>query len=241
MSGAVHPLLSYGSPKACDPFYADVSALLHFNGADGSTDIIDETGLTFNVIGDAHLSTAQKQFGNASLFLDNSGGDYVVCTASSVPAFDFGSGSFTIEFWVRPTLSSDGGVVSKRTLDPVGWALEVRASGAVWLRAKIGGVYSDTQVTTSAGVVLPNVWSFVALVRDGNDWVIYVNGINVGSSAIAGVLDNETDIALTIGASTNGSDENQYHGYIDEMRLTKGVARYTEDFTPPTAEFPGPC
>lgn len=218
-----------------DPDYADVTLLMHFDGTNGSTTFTDQKGHTFTAGGNAQLDTAEKEFGTASLLLDGTG-DYISTPDSA--DFDFGSGDFTIEFWANPaSLASDGGVISKRPPLANGWAIEIRATGAVWLRANIGGIYSDTQVVTGTGVITAGTWYYVALVRSGTSWYIFVDGVVQGTATISGTLENSAN-ALAMGRSAYSTDENPFNGNIDEMRITKGVARYTSGFSTPVAPFP---
>jgi hypothetical protein len=228
-----------GSEKTpVDPQFTSVSLLLHGNGTNGSTTIVDSSQFpkTVTAFGNAQISTAQGKFGTASIAFDGNG-DYV--QSADNPAFDISSGNFTIECFVYPLGSTDRGICSKRNVGaPEGFALEVRATGAVWLRNKIDGTYSDVNFQTATGLVSNSAWTHIALVRDGSLFSIYVNGTSRATRTSAGLLDNPPR-ALVIGKSTSdASNENPFNGYIDEFRLTKGVARYTANFTPPTAAFP---
>lgn len=216
-----------------DPHWASVSALLHFDGPNDSTAIVDEKGNVWTAYNNARISTSQSKFGGSSLYLDGSS-DYIE-TPFATP-FVLGSGDFTIEAFIRPAAAVDGSVISQRNSGAAGWAIEARGTGAVWVRALIGGIWSDTRITTSPGVVALNAWSHLAFVRHGDSWTIYVNGNNEGAITSSGVIDNNA-APLRLGRSQQSS-ENDFNGHIDEVRVTKGVARYTGNFTPPTAPFP---
>lgn len=217
-----------------DPYFASVSSLLHFEGADTSTTFTDQKGKTWTAFNQAQIDTAQFKFGSASGQWDGAS-DYI--ETPSHTDFNFNFDSFTIECFVRPDLAADRSVISRRGTGANGWALEVRATGAVWLRAMIGGSWSDTQITTATGLVVAATWTHIALVRDGSNWTIYVGGTSSGTLTNAGTLDDSSSEAIRMGRSQSSS-ENDYSGHIDEMRVTKGVARYTANFTPPVAAFP---
>jgi hypothetical protein len=209
------------------------SLLLHFDGANASTTLVDEVGHPFTASGNAQISTAESKFGGTSLLLDGTG-DYI-STADSAD-FDFGSSSFTIEAWIRPNLSADRSIISKRdSTSTTGWALEARSTGAVWFRANIGGSWSDTALATTTGILTTNTWAHVALVRNGSSWTLYVDGVSRATLTNSGALSNVAT-ALRLGMS-NQAGENYYSGYIDEVRINKGEALYTSAFVVPTQQY----
>lgn len=217
-----------------DPHWANVSSLLHFEGPNGSTTFTDERPNTWTAFNDAKISTAQFKFGTSSGAWDGSG-DYISTPFST--ALNISTGDFTYEAFIRPNLGTDGNIGSQRDSGATGWALEARGDGAVWLRAMINGSYSDLRITTPPGVLTPGVWQHVALTRNGNLFTIWVNGVSSGTLTSSGALDNNGGAPLRIGRSQQGS-ENDYNGFMDEFRLTKGICRYTSTFTPPSAPFP---
>jgi len=88
--------------------------------------------------------------------------------------------------------------------------------------------------TTSA----TGTWHHVAVVRDGTSMVLYVNGTNVGSATISSSRSLNLGLGGAVWVGNNGSSSTAYKGYIDDLRITKGVARYTANFTPPEAKLP---
>ena len=91
---------------------------------------------------------------------------------------------------------------------------------------------------TSSSSFSANTWHHIALVRNSNLFTLYVNGNSVGTFTEG---KNMTDNALTIGSAVDhraNTSDFKMNGYIDEIRITKGIARYTANFTPPTAQFP---
>ena len=220
-------------PVSDDPYWGNVVSLIHFDGADASTTFTDQKGKSWTATGNAQLDTAQFKFGTASLLLD--GTTDKIQTASSSD-FDFGTGAFTIECWVRPAVLYFGAFISRRTFSANGWVLGMFDDGSVALRAKIGAAYSDTYLRSAAGVLTAGVWSHVALTRTGSDWYLFVDGVVVDTLTNAGALHDQAE-SVRIGVANNAS-EWDYNGHIDEVRITKGVARYTAAFTPPSAPFP---
>jgi hypothetical protein len=91
-------------------------------------------------------------------------------------------------------------------------------------------------LSTSGVSVRGGAWHHVAVVRNGTAWALYVDGTSRSANTWSGAI---SDIA---GAVRIGQDQfygRDFNGYIDDLRITKGVARYTSNFTPPTAELPG--
>lgn len=98
----------------------------------------------------------------------------------------------------------------------------------------ISDCYDDVGGGVGSIAITPNVWHHFAYVRKGNVWTGYIDGQQDFTKTVAGTLINKSEdkrIGLW-GNSTYG-----YRGYIDEFRVTKGIARWTENFTPPTVPY----
>lgn len=217
-----------------DPYWSNVVALLHMDGTDGSTTFIDERGHTFTAAGNAQIDTAQSLFGGASGIFDGSG-DFLSSPAST--AWDISTGDWTIEMAVRWVAGANRGLMCRRSGGTNGWALNIRSDGSVVLRANIAGTWSDAWMPTAAGIVPTGTWTTIAFVRAGDIFRIFVGGTQASTMTKSGAIDNESSVALYIGTN-NQSGEDYYNGWLDEVRFTKGVARYTANFTPPDAPFP---
>jgi hypothetical protein len=217
-----------------DPYFSSVSLLLHGTGTNGSTSIIDSSPLpkTVTAFGNAQISTAQSKFGGASIAFDGTG-DYLRVASTGTPG-DLGSGNFTVECWSYlisrtsqyPSLVSN---YSTFNVNSFGLFADYNESGKYQIA--LGGFPT---VTSSADVVY-NQWVYVAVVRSAGTVTLYVNGTSSGSSANTANLTGNTG-ALWIGSP--GDIDSPINGYIDDLRITKGIARYTANFTPPTAPFP---
>lgn len=211
-----------------DPFWANVVSLLHLDGTNGSTTITDETGRAWTAQGNASISTAQARF-NQSLALDGTG-DYIQSADSA--DFDFGSGDFTIECFARRSVSADQIIMGQWgvTVANRSWLMYVSAGNTLTFAGHTTGGFSHTDgQLTSTGV-----WYHVMACRSGGTLYLGVNGI-VASTAVSGALQNSpspVQIGIYDGATL------PFNGFIDEVRITKGVARYTANFTPPSAPFP---
>ena len=218
-----------------DPSYSSVSLLLHCDGANNSTTFTDNSPSpkTASVFGDAKISTAQSKFGGASALFDGNG-DYIEYTVNT--AFAFGTGNFTVECWVwrngtqvdfAPLISagSSGGTSGS-------WVLGFGAtseSSSNKLRFTTG----LTPVMFDAGVSPNQQWFHAAVARQGSTVRLFVDGVQVATMTSAADL-TESLIRITRGRGSAF----YFNGYLDDIRITKGVARYTGNFTPPSASFP---
>jgi len=206
-----------------DPHFAEVVALLNFDGADDSTTFTDVKGHTFTAYNNAQIDTAQSKFGGASLLLDGSG-DYISSPASA--DWNISTGDWTIELWINPDVVSgvENGLICRRSSGANGWAIDIGASGEVRFRALIGGAWSDSWMNTPANTIAAGVWSYVGVKRAGNVFSIWVDGAQKSTFTNTGAIANQSTEALCIGMSSSGG-ENDFDGWIDGLRFTKGVAR----------------
>jgi hypothetical protein len=234
---------SYPGSITGDPKFSNCSILMHCNGNNGSTTFIDNspTPKTVTANGNAQISTTQSKFGGASAYFDGTG-DYLSTNTSS--DFAFGTGDFTVECWIYSsdvsgstqrgflqTSDTSGGLKTSYTTGIV-IAQGSIVGGAALTGALIANV-AGTAVSSSVAVITTNTWYHIALVRLSGTSTLYVNGTSVGSATTAG---NCSGTYLAIGGYYNTSF--LYQGYLDELRITKGVARYTSNFTVQSEEFP---
>ena len=213
-----------------DLYYDSVSLLLHCDGTNGSTTFIDNspTPKTITPAGSAQISTTQSKFGTASASFDGSG-DYLALDGSS--DFIFGTNDFTIEFNVY---FNSGGV---------NILYDHASSGSSGLFPTIYRNYnsivyavSGTDLITGAGTINTNTWYHIAVSRNGTSTRLFVDGIQLGSTYTGASNLSVAPTRPMIGG--NGTSTTYMHnGYIDELRVTKGVARYTANFTPPIAAY----
>ena len=204
-------------------------SLLHFDGDDASTTFTDESGKTWTAYGDAQLDTTQKKLGTASGLFDGTG-DYI-----STPDHDdwnFGSGNFTIDLWLY--LNSLSGVQI-----PIGQRSDINNRWNLYFSFPsqgLGFYWKPTESYlfqgSSAGWSA-NTWYHVAVVRNGDEFKLYRDGVAVATQSLSGSLPDITDGALYIGGTADG----MFSGQIDEVRISKGIARWTSNFTPPTSAY----
>ena len=198
------PLHSYQLYR--DPF---TKLLIHFDGTDGATTYTAETDQVVTFVANAQLDTAQYKFETASLLLDGTG-DYVTISDSSDWAF--GTGDFTIEAWVRfNALPSDtiAAICSQFTGAGNYWYFGLNdTAGAKTWRFESAGTAINIQKTTTVSL---NTWYHIALVRGGNNFYIFQDGVQVGTTATSSEsVDNPAQV-LVIGTVNT----NYFDGWID--------------------------
>lgn len=198
-------------------------------------------------VGTASVDNSIYKFGGGSLFCPTewaSGGNaqsYVQVSPSS--DWDFGSGDFTIETWFRPPSWSDyagGGTVLVNLWKDGNnfwqfWSTKTNIgyqciSGGSW----VTNIYSDT-VSSMA-----DSWHHLAVVRNGNTWYLFIDGVNKNANLGVGSLSATQwfDAAANLYIGTGkGSGWNDHPNWVDEVRISKGIARWTSNFTPPSSAY----
>jgi hypothetical protein len=230
-----------GGGSGGDSNWSNVVSLLHLDGANNSTTITDQTGKTWTASGTCKISTTQSKFGGASCVFD--GTSFCYATTPNGTDFQFGSGDFTIEAWIYPNANT-GHVIAAN------WR-GVNATDCAWIfyltsgKLQLSyGVGSTNTGTASATGVSNSVWTHVVVQRRGTAIEYYINGVKDANSATltsGAVLNYYAGEPVAIGAlqiSSTSGGSTRFNGYIDDFRITKGVARYTSNFTPPTAAYP---
>lgn len=220
-----------------DPYWDKVGLLLHFDGADGSTACTDSSsyGHTMTRSGLPTIVTAQSKFGGSSGWFPGSGAAFIAPTFSpevTDVTYNLATLEFFVRFndvgstrWICGTDDAGGSGVERVLAVSKNAANNIVASS----RSAGGAITSSTTVTTGQ-------WYHIAYVLDTLTETIYVDGVNVAST----VSDNSgyyATLAFSVGrlGSFTGSS---FIGWLDEFRLTLGVARYTSNFTVPTSAYP---
>ena len=216
-----------------DPYWTSTSLLLHGDGANGSTTIIDSSPSpkTVATFGNAQISTAQSKFGGSSIAFDGNG-DYI--NSPSNPDFAFGTGDFTIELFARFNQIKDQCLYDTLAFGAPG----SRFTGFAWVMQSSGRLnlfHSNQFRLQSTAVFTTNTWYHLVLCRSGSTFGYFIDG---QSDATTSLSPNFTDSRFTCGVVADTAASYFLDGNVDEYRITKGVARYTSNFTPPTAPFP---
>jgi len=176
-------------------------------------------------VGNAQISTSVKKYGTGSLSFDGTG-DYL--RGANIPNLAFGTGDFTVECWAYWTATvADGGFLG--SVGTAGFDFSY-LEGTL----RIGRVDTAWDSTFSSFTPTAGVWYHIAYTRSSGTARAFVNGTQVGSNSTNN--NSYSPIGGVIIGSGNVGDRN-FKGYIDDLRITKGYARYTANFTAPTAAF----
>jgi len=198
--------------------------------------IYDATALNnMETVGNAQVSTTQAKWGSSSMYFDGTG-DYLKFANNN--AFAFGAGNFTVEYWIYPLSFSVNATVFDTRLTG---SSTTGYSDYISITTGNFNLYlgNSTVFTSTFGLTL-NTWTHIAVCRSGTSLRVFINGVQNGSTLTNSI--NMTDTACLVGTNRGtaaGSIGSAYvNGYIEDLRITKGVARYTANFTAPTAAFP---
>lgn len=218
-----------------DTYYTNVSLLLHGDGTNGSTTFTDSgpAARTVTPTGGAQISTGQVKFGSAAMNFPG-GSDYLSTAANS--AFDFGSGDFTIESWIwlDSSLATGQTLFSQRTSStPSGVYAGIVPGSPSVLSVYLGDGSSWFGIATPINLTgATNSWHHYAITRNGSSVYIFFDGALVYTiTGVGGTLSSGNGFVL----GYDLGNFSPFKGYMDDFRITKGVARYTSTFTPPTA------
>jgi len=217
-----------GAKSISAPGASETVLMFDFDGSNNDTSTTDRSSTehtaTFN--GNAKISTAHKKFGSSSIYFDGSG-DYISISSSST--FAFGTSDFTIECWVR-----------RASTGTYPYLFDFRAGGA---DAIVGAIYlnhSDSykpqyyangaaRIGSTVGLSV-DTWYHLAIARSSGTTTMYVDGSSAGSFS-----DSLSYITAPLRIGDYSGNGFGFPGYVDDFRITKGVARYSSNFTPPTA------
>lgn len=196
--------------------------------------IIDNSMMNnLETVGDAKISTVQSKFGGSSMYFDGTGDYLFLPTLNAINLSKFLTAKFTVECWAYLTnSSSDRTIISAINSWGAGanYNIEVRSGGLMHIQL------GNSITMTNGSVSFPlNQWNHIALVRTGaTSTVFYLNGVAVATDTNNWTADEDCPLTVGCFSINGGSLANYWSGYIDDLRITKGVARYTTNFTPST-------
>jgi hypothetical protein len=208
--------------------------LLHMNGTNDSTTFTDSSSSAHTVTanGNAKITTAQGKFAQSGVFDGTT--DYLTIPTST----DFYSnGDFTIDFWVRWATVGNSSFIGKYISGNSEWNFFYQDSK----------LYLQASTASPADVITPNncqwswtpsqdTWYHIACIRYLNTWHVYVNGTEIGEGIVGEGNIPNTNANLEIGTYKAGITHN-HNGYLDEVRISQGIARWDGNFTPPTSAY----
>jgi hypothetical protein len=219
----------YRATSYVDEYAGRDLMLIPFDGANDTPDFYDVTRQqTLVVRGQPVVKTATKKYGSASGFFDGTD-DTILLPAGA--DWDFGYGDFTIEAWIWIATGSSGPrqIMDKFTTwtSDVDFCFEVNSGGYL-------GFYAGDSVPISLfsnSVLNTAQWYHVAVCRAGGTTRTFVDGVAQTSTHTGAVNIPNGKTVVAIGSNSSGA--NYWNGYLDDLRVTKGVARYVSNFTPP--------
>jgi hypothetical protein len=217
--------------------------LLHFDGSDGSTTFVDDnaggSAHTWTATGNTHIDTAQSKFGGSAALFDGTG-DYI--STPDHADFALGASDFTIDaqFYVTVATGSARAIIGQTDagLTAAGSAFVLRreSAGHFTFRLSNGSAFSIITGTTQFSDSLNAGWHHIAVVRTGNVLKMFIDGAQEGGDVAFTGSVNNTGTSFFIGAR-DSTNADAWQGWIDEVRLSVGIARLTASFTPPTRAY----
>lgn len=228
--GTSNLLLGFGGSS--DPFFANVSALLHMDGVDNGTVFTDQKGATWTRSGSGVTDTAQFKFGTASYNSPSGASDNRVSTPSDTK-FGYGTGDLTIEFFIRFNASGTQVFYDQRTLSTEAVVPTIYLSAGEFFYYVDGA----NRINTGTFGFTTDVWYHLAVSKVSGTTRLFVDGTQLGGNYADSHNYIDSNVTLGVTAHSPGAGFN-LDGWIDELRITKGVGRYSANFTPPTAAFP---
>lgn len=182
---------------------------------------------TVTAYGNAQISTTRSKFGGSSAYFDGDG-DYIDCSTST--DLVLGTNDFTVDLWINPSAVDS---TYRRIVTSIQAAF---TAGSFCIR--LSNTNKITFVTfgftlTSTTTPVTGTWYHVAVVKNSGTVKLYINGTEEASSADT---NNYTEGVRYVGGNYNGTSEH-YYGYVDELRISKGISRWTSNFTPPLSEY----
>jgi len=219
-----------GAPT--DPYWANVSLLLVGNGANGTTTNIKDSSsnnVAITIVNDTKISTGQSKYGSGSVYFDGTGDRLLPATSN---LFNFGTGDFTVEGWVFNI--SNAKIFSNGSTSPGSFGIGLGAASGDTTKLQ-ASFYAGPAVSCATNFP-NNQWVYFAVCRNGSTMRIYLNGSLDGTNTSAS-FDN-TSNTPSIGEIWTGYQAN-FNGYMYDIRVTKGVGRYTgSTMTVPTGPLP---
>jgi hypothetical protein len=215
---------SGSTPPSGDPYWSSVSLLLE---TALPSSITDATGKNIITNYFTAVNGSVYQVGTSSAEFADSCNLKIASTSN----FGYGTGDFTIEYWVYNRATSVGTMLDQRFANDIGVQPAIYTSTGTNLVYYTAG---GNQIIATDAMPSYSTWYFVAVSKNSGITRMFVNGTQVGSFTDSYNYGNT--IPLTFGSSAEGLAG--YTGYMQQLRITKGVGRYTGNFTTPTQPFP---
>ena len=224
---------------AGDPYWDNVAVLLHFDEGDGATTPTDSSSNSYS-IGSAVAvgSIADQKFGVGSWFFN--GNNSYVDLGNQI--FAFGVEDFTLEYWINNTGQNTFLHVMASSIFNGGGGFYSMIDQTAGTLSFNGSTGSNLGGLTSSTVIYNTGWHHVAITRQGSTFRLFVDGVleDTNESPAADIQAPQSYLGCAINGSNTGPDlaTTEFIGYLDELRVTKGVCRYVANFPVATAAHP---
>jgi len=188
-------------------------------------------------VGNAQISTSVVKYGSGSMYFDGTGDTLQI--APSVNALPINGNNFTIEFWYRFAVVPGTQYFYTQRYDGNNYIF-IYATSTGWVFDTFSNAVQGPKITSSTITPDATNWHHFALVYLNGTYTMYVDGVSVGSQANSSVLSTLNGYIPTIPVyiASRANIDSYVNGYIDDLRITKGIARYTANFTPPLVALP---
>ena len=230
VKGTAHYTGEFTPPTTALTAITNTSLLL--SGTNGGIIDKSQTVKSITLNGDAQTSTTQAKYLTRSMYFDGTGDSLQIDGGSN---YTF-PGDFTAECWIYCTATTNdyAGILGfSHDSQSTGWNILLRSNGR--FHFNVGMTYSD-----ATGSVSTNQWTHLALVRSGTgsgNCKLYINGTADATTITkTGTVTQPTFVQI---GNYPGISSRAYTGYISDVRIAKGYARYTGNFTPPSAALEG--
>lgn len=222
----------------------NTKCLIHFGGADATTTFIDESGKVWTATGNAQIDTAQYKFGGSAGLFDGTGDSI---TSPDSPDWRLSDGvdanKWTLDLWLRWAVDPGTaivGIIQQKQADTDFWVLRYYNNSMDYIIR----VSNINQAVANAGVgafnPAANTWYHIAVVKNGTaGYGFFVNGTLTSAGFVANTY-SEPDYAGGIRIADfeyPAATHYYFNGWMDEVRISKGIARWTANFTPPARQY----
>lgn len=208
--------------NAGDPYWPNVVALLHLD-----TDFTDKTGKSWTGVNSPTIGSSTTKFGGGAAVLN--GSKYIEGPTSS--DWSMGTGDYTAECWAYLTAWPTGAWYCPlgNSASSTGWEFQVSTTGQFHWAVPA----QEANLSSAVGAFTTGGWHHCAFSRVGSSRYLALDGAIVASGSTS--INDVNTAAVRIGANRSGTDF--WNGFVDEVRVTKGVGRFTQAFTPPNQAF----
>ena len=213
---------------------------VHCDGSDGSSVFTDASQYAHSLTrSGVKVDTDQSMFGGGSALYQGTTGQYIQADDSS--DWNFGSGDFTIDLWAYfNSVGAESTFICQwsQSAGNGSWLLRRVVSGGSKLQLDYRTSGGNNKTASANWTPSTGTWYHIAVVRSGTTLKFYVNGTNIsgGGFDMTGITFNNSPSSLSIGDFSDGG-VSSHDGWLDEIRISKGVARWTTNFTPPTEAY----